>query len=168
MTNPQISHPHPPLRLRTGLVTTECQRLWGCVRLPLRLASPPAILCKASPLPAMSASVSQKPDSTRLPTTPPSLPPCQPQASTFATRSPCPHCSTDFSGCIPGPLLLLAQDAKRHLPLLQQLPLPSLVACRSVAAACPCTSSAKRSQRHDNAHIVANFSKVESLQQLAG
>ena len=62
--------------------------------------------------------------------------------------------------CIPCPLFPPTQDAKMHLPLLQQLPLPPLW------LAIPSPAALQREKQLDNAHIVANFSYVESLKQL--
>ena len=86
-------------------MTTECHRLWGCVRLPLRIPSPPTIFCKASQLPATSACVSET-ELHKLPTTPPSLPLCQPQPRPLL---PAPHAllapphSPDACHCLSSP-----------------------------------------------------------------
>ena len=101
MTNPQISHPHPPLHTNSA-GDHRISALLGLRDMATATCPPPPCHSLQSlPLPEMSACVT-KAGFQKLPTTYDSLHPCQPQTSTCATRSPCPRCSMDFSGCIQG------------------------------------------------------------------
>ena len=107
MTNPQISHPHPPFRLNSAGDYRMSPPL-GLREIATANPIPPHHFLQSLPT-ARDVCLCLRNWTPQTPHYSPFVASVPASASTFATRSPCPPCSASFSGCMPLPLLTLHQ-----------------------------------------------------------